>query len=46
MPQQPIVQNGSMLEELVEGVAPKIKFQRVRKTESIKDIQDSPLFQS
>jgi hypothetical protein len=30
----------------VEGVAPKIRFQKVRKPENMKDIQESPLFQS
>jgi len=45
-PQQPIPQSGPLLEELVEGVAPKIRFQKVRKPENMKDIQESPLFQS
>jgi hypothetical protein len=34
------------LEQLEEGVAPKIRFQKTRKSENIKELQDSPLFQS
>ena len=32
------------LEQLEEGVAPKIRFQKNKKPESLKDIQASPLF--
>lgn len=34
------------LEQLEEGVAPKIRFQKAKRPENIKDLQDSPLFQS
>ena len=34
------------MEQLEEGVAPKIRFQKTKKPESIKELQDSPLFQS
>ena len=34
------------MEQLEEGVAPKIRFQKAKKPESIKELQDSPLFQS
>ena len=34
------------LEQLEEGVAPRIRVQKVRKPENMKDIQESPLFQS
>ena len=32
------------MEQLEEGVAPKIRFQKTKKPESIKELQDSPLF--
>jgi hypothetical protein len=34
------------LEQLEEGVAPKISFQKAKRQENIKELQDSPLFQS
>jgi len=34
------------LEQLDEGVAPKIRFQKAKRQENIKELQDSPLFQS
>jgi len=34
------------LEQLEEGVAPKIRFQKAKRQENIKELQDSPLFQS
>ena len=34
------------LEQLEEGVAPKIRFQKAKRPENIRDLQDSPLFQS
>lgn len=34
------------LEQLEEGVAPKIRFQKAKRPENIKELQDSPLFQS
>jgi hypothetical protein len=34
------------MEQLEEGVAPKIRFQKVKRQENIKELQDSPLFQS
>lgn len=33
-----------LMEQLEEGVAPKIRFQKVKKTENLKEIQESPLF--
>jgi hypothetical protein len=35
-----------LMEQLEEGVAPKIRFQKVKRQENIKELQDSPLFQS
>ena len=43
---QPIPQNAPLLEELVEGVAPRIRFQKGKKQENISEIQKSPLFQA
>lgn len=34
------------MEQLEEGVAPKIRFQKAKRQENIKELQDSPLFQS
>lgn len=42
----PIPHVATNLEQLEEGVAPKIRFQKAKKPESIKELQDSPLFQS
>jgi hypothetical protein len=34
------------LEQLEEGVAPKIRFQKAKRPENIKELQDSPLFEA
>ena len=35
-----------MMEQLEEGVPPKVKFQKTRNNGTLKEIQESPLFQS
>ena len=34
------------MEQLEEGVAPKIRFQKVKRQENIRELQDSPLFEA
>jgi len=34
------------LEQLEEGVAPKIRFQKAKRQENIRELQDSPLFEA
>ena len=33
------------MEQLEEGVAPKIRFQKAKRQENIRELQDSPLFE-
>jgi hypothetical protein len=40
----PIPQPAPLLEELKEGEPPRIRIQKPRKPENLKDIQASPLF--
>ena len=35
-----------MMEQLEEGVPPKVRFQKARTNGTLKEIQESPLFQS
>ena len=41
---EPVVTSVSMMQQLDEGVAPKVKFQKARNNGSLKEIQESPLF--
>jgi hypothetical protein len=34
------------MEQLEEGVAPKIRFQKAKRQENIRELQDSPLFEA
>jgi hypothetical protein len=43
---EPVVTSVSMMQQLDEGVVPKVKFQKSRNNGSLKDIQESPLFES
>ena len=43
-PPAPIPQPAPTFEELTEGVPPKVRFQKSKKTESLKEIQESPIF--
>ena len=44
---EPVVTTSiSMMEQLEEGVPPKVKFQKTRNNGTLKEIQESPLFQS
>ena len=42
-PPPPVATN---MEQLEEGVAPKIRFQKVKRQENIRELQDSPLFEA
>ena len=42
----PIPHVATNMEQLEEGVAPKIRFQKAKRQENIRELQDSPLFQS
>ena len=35
-----------MMQQIEEGSAPKVKFQKTRNNGTLKEIQESPLFQS
>ena len=41
---EPVVTSISMMEQLEEGVPPKVKFQKTRNNGTLKEIQESPLF--
>ena len=41
---EPVVTSISMMQQLEEGVPPKVKFQKTRNNGTLKEIQESPLF--
>lgn len=41
---EPVVTSVSMMQQLDEGVPPKVKFQKTRNNGTLKEIQESPLF--
>ena len=41
----PIPHVATNMEQLEEGVAPKIRFQKAKRQENIRELQDSPLFE-
>lgn len=41
---EPVVTSVSVMQQLEEGVPPKVRFQKARSNGTLKEIQESPLF--